>query len=539
MAINIKKFPFDNIRPKQKSILKIIDKTDKKYIIIEAETGIGKSAVATTVCRSYNNGFIVTSTKQLLDQYKNDFGDKSLTCIKGRVNYKCYFNEKLNCESGFCNVNKKQLKECRQEHLCPYYNTRDRACASNIMLTTYQYFLRAMDCASWFKPRNVLVFDECHLFEEQVVQWASINLGKNELNEKYNIFSNAGMEECIKLADVPKGSGFTRENKEWITTMFNLICQKRIEKFEEVKLLLGESVNSIDQLTDEQLDQISGEHKEYYELDKFFRKLNVFLKSDIDKWIIEPIEDGLMLTPLDISDIFLKTIDKLVTDKVIFMSATILDIDGFIKTLGLNKEDVEVIRAESSFDPEKSPIYFKPTCKMNYTTLQNKENLEKIKNKIEEILAQHPNEKGIIHTGNQIISRYLMDNIFDDRLLIRLDETTNIDIINQHKRSKKPTVLVSSSLSEGVDLKGDLSRFQIIIKLPFLSLADKRVLKKSESGDWYLCEMFKKFVQQCGRSTRNEDDYAVTYILDATFKYWFNKAKSKGWFSKKFIRRIK
>ena len=35
--------------------------------------------------------------------------------------------------------------------------------------------------------------------------------------------------------------------------MSNLICQKRIEKFEEVKLLLGESVNSIDQLTDEQL----------------------------------------------------------------------------------------------------------------------------------------------------------------------------------------------------------------------------------------------------------------------------------------------
>lgn len=539
MAIDIKKFPFDKARPKQKSILRTIDKTDKKYIIIEAETGIGKSAVATTVCRSYDNGFIITSTKQLLDQYKNDFGDKSLTVIKGRFNYKCYFSDKLNCESGICNVNKKQFKECRQEHLCPYYNTRDRACASNIMLTTYQYFLRAMDCTEWLKSRNILVFDECHLFEEQVVQWASINLGKLNLNERYNIFSNADIEDCIKLADSPKKSGFTKENEEWILTMFELIAKKRIEKFEEVKLLLGESVKSMEQLTDEQLDEISGEHREYYELDKFYRKLSVFLKSDISKWIIEPIEDGLVLTPIDISDIFKKHIDKMAKDKIIFMSATILDIDGFVETLGLNKEDVEIIRAESSFDPEKSPIYFKSTCKMNYTALQDKENLKKIKNKIEEILAQHPNEKGIIHTGNQTISRYLMDNIFDDRLLIRLDETTNIDIINQHIRSKEPTVLVSSSLSEGVDLKGDLSRFQIIIKLPFLSLADKRVSKKSESGNWYLCEMFKKFVQQCGRSTRNEDDYAVTYVLDATFKYWFNKAKSKGWFSKKFIRRIK
>ena len=87
MAIDIKKFPFDKARPKQKSILRTIDKTDKKYIIIEAETGIGKSAVATTVCRSYDNGFIITSTKQLLDQYKNDFVvDNGVIVEEGLIN---------------------------------------------------------------------------------------------------------------------------------------------------------------------------------------------------------------------------------------------------------------------------------------------------------------------------------------------------------------------------------------------------------------------------------------------------------------------
>lgn len=324
-------------------------------------------------------------------------------------------------------------------------------------------------------------------------------------------------------------------------TILKLVEARRIDKFEEVKLLLGDAVgdlNDMDSLTDEQLDLISGEHKEYYELDKFYHKLKVFLQSDMDKWLIDPIKGGLILTPLEITDIFKNMINKMATDKIIFMSATILDIEGFINILGLSKDDVHVIRADSNFNPEKSPIIFEPTCKMNYQSLQNKENLEKIKNKVIEILNKHQNEKGIIHTGNQTISRYIMDNIFDERLLVRLDDITNMDIIKQHQNSKEPTVLVSSSLSEGVDLKGDLSRFQIIIKLPFLSLADQRVKIKSQQNDWYLCQMFRKFVQQCGRSTRNEEDYSVTYVLDSTFKYWYSKVKGKKWFSKKFMQRI-
>ena len=61
-------------------------------------------------------------------------------------------------------------------------------------------------------------------------------------------------------------------------------------------------------------------------------------------------------------------------------------------------------------------------------------------------------------------------------------------------------------MAEGVDLKDDLSRFQIVIKMPFDSLADPRIKKLTEmNSNWYSCEMMKKFIQQCGRSTRNKD----------------------------------
>ena len=72
-----------------------------------------------------------------------------------------------------------------------------------------------------------------------------------------------------------------------------------------------------------------------------------------------------------------------------------------------------------------------------------------------------------------------------------------------------------------------------------MSVFDHIIKKKSKMGDWYLNNMFMKFVQQCGRSTRNIDDFSKTYVLDGSFWYWFHKAKEKGWFSGNFLRRIK
>ncbi|MBO6273939.1 MAG: DEAD/DEAH box helicase family protein, partial [Methanobrevibacter sp.] len=66
-----------------------------KNIILEAGTGIGKSAIATTLAKMYEDSYILTMTKQLQEQYLHDFGDM-LVEIKGKGNYKC--NYKGNCD---------------------------------------------------------------------------------------------------------------------------------------------------------------------------------------------------------------------------------------------------------------------------------------------------------------------------------------------------------------------------------------------------------------------------------------------------------
>ena len=113
----------------------------------------------------------------------------------------------------------------------------------------------------------------------------------------------------------------------------------------------------------------------------------------------------------------------------------------------------------------------------------------------------------------------MTEAIDSDRFVVREVGESNESLLKYHVTSDKPTVLVSPSLMAGVDLHDDLSRFQIIVKLPYISLADERVKRKmNKNKKWYTCKMLRNLIQECGRSTRNDKDWSVTYILDNAFE---------------------
>ena len=103
--------------------------------------------------------------------------------------------------------------------------------------------------------------------------------------------------------------------------------------------------------------------------------------------------------------------------------------------------------------------------------------------------------------------------------------------------NEDPTVLVSPSMVYGIDLKDDLARFQIIVKLPFLPLGSKRIKQLFDiDKEWYENKMLNAVVQAAGRSTRSKNDYSSTYILDGNFINVVTRAKNK--LPKHFIERI-
>jgi Rad3-related DNA helicase len=82
----------------------------------------------------------------------------------------------------------------------------------------------------------------------------------------------------------------------------------------------------------------------------------------------------------------------------------------------------------------------------------------------------------------------------------------------------QPTVLLSPSLREGVDLPDDFLRFQIITKVPYPDLGDPwTAARQARDPRWYALETAKALVQTYGRSCRHAGDHGVTYVLDAHF----------------------
>ena len=124
------------------------------------------------------------------------------------------------------------------------------------------------------------------------------------------------------------------------------------------------------------------------------------------------------------------------------------------------------------------------------------------------------------------IASYIKKNIKSSRLLTH-DSNNRDEILHKHMTSKEPTILLSPSMTEGVDLQQDMSRFQVVCKVPYPYLGDPLVSKRMHKWNWwYPLQTAKTIVQSVGRSVRSIDDHAVTYILDAKWEDFYRKHKN-------------
>ena len=76
-----------------------------------------------------------------------------------------------------------------------------------------------------------------------------------------------------------------------------------------------------------------------------------------------------------------------------------------------------------------------------------------------------------------------------------------------------------------LDLSEDLSRFQVLSKVPYPYLGDPFVKARMAHDDrWYSWNTALSLVQATGRSIRSREDRATTYMLDADFNNFMARA---------------
>ena len=502
----IENFPFKHARHNQLELItEILNAFEdgKRYVILEAGTGTGKSAIAATLGQILQPAYILTMTKQLQRQYADEFGYAQ---VKGRNNFSCLDSGSLNtCDQGTCQtIRTSDEFACphgikmepskpksdddgenfyqtpftfRSTERCPYWNQKAIAIQEPVSLLNYDYAYLELNYVQHFQKRNIMILDEAHNIEDKIMHKLELNIYNTQLQKDINESIPAGMKEYTDV-------------KEWI-----LFLEAIFDGYNTINTTI---------LAKQKADRI--EHTK-----RKIKEITENIKNNPENWVVDVDEDMVSFKPLNIDEYAEETLFQY-ADHILFMSATILDKDLFCKWLGLDPEDVYYIKSDSPFKKEYRPIHMRLVGPMSKRALWH--TAPKTIPVLQEILNYHKNEKGLIHTNSYQCQKYITDHIKEQRILSHTPKTRE-KVLHDFEASKNPYVLVSPSMSEGVDLPYEKCQFQVIYKVPYPYLGDKQINeRKNKDPQWYAYKTIMTLMQAYGRGMRAENDHCDTYILD-------------------------
>ena len=500
-------FPSEKPRELQlETISKIYNAIEKgyKYIILEAVSGFGKSLIATTLANIYSKekSYILTTTNQLIDQYIDEFGEDKLLHLKPRHKSICkkfsrgtkeYRCSEFRCRYSQCIYyqNSNISKDFDKTNSCEYlYNIKEGQ-KSDTLICTYAYFLKEnFYHKNNLKSRKLIICDEGHNIDDKISDSVALDIKEKQFNKELEL-------------DMDNEFNYIYQNEDYYFYLlkFKKIYESKIKNMDRNNVDYGKYKKRL-----EDIEKFMSYFNKSNENLAFEKTYDNYFGNKYPKFRFKPVTVKNMIH------------DSLFnfSDVCIFMSSSIFDHENFAYDLNINTNEVYSLRVPNIFDISNNPIKIYNEFNMDNEHIENgimKDTLQVIK----DILKKHDKEKGVIHTSNTDQSTFLKNNIDDSRILNEYFKNREEEL-EYFKNSNEPLVLISPSMNEGTDLPGELCRFQIIFKLPYLPSEDARIKKRKETyedgKEWYRFKMLTRLIQGYGRGIRYEDDYCKTYILD-------------------------
>ncbi len=142
LDIVLDSFPSHTLRPYQREILRAgveAFQSGKKCVLVLAPTGFGKSYVDAAF-GSVTESFYVTPQLALIDQLLADPNLKNrFVEIKGRQNYRCYYNPQRGVHVGKCETENYPCHE--RFDICPYWMQKQLALHARSVLMSLAYLI--------------------------------------------------------------------------------------------------------------------------------------------------------------------------------------------------------------------------------------------------------------------------------------------------------------------------------------------------------------------------------------------------------------
>jgi len=526
-------------------------------LVIDAPTGAGKSLIAMWSAHILkelgNRGYMVTSDLSLQDQYETDFYGYGLRwpSIKGVDNYECSVNG-LPFSLGDCKLKGmgyEQAEKLSCYNSCEYLQNRRRAIDQPISLLNYSFWLIQRNYVEAkmqqeertvpFEKRDFVFFDEAHRIDDIVQSHFSPRIEQSLV------------DKMVTLNRFASKNGFQEASytKNKIQSLINHMMSgdkhdvfSAMSEFERILHGFGKVRQVANKMAKKRFG-ISGVPKNWQTAFGHFDRLkdvhckvedylSLIKEVGVDKMVLDQNEHEAKFMCVEESLMINKYLHEKAGFKV-FMSATIGDPKAFVKIMGI--KNAKFIRMDNAFNYDKSPVVFVNRHKLSFR--ERDASLPKVVEILDQIIDKHKGQRGVIHTGSYAFTNYIKQNSKHTfRLMDYENSKEKSDMLELFKK-KDGAVLMGPSLLEGLDLKDDISRFQIFFKVPYPSLGDPLIKAKMKtSNEWYDWKTGISVMQGVGRSVRSNDDWAVTYVLDACFRSLINKP---GFFPPSFMERVK
>jgi len=478
-------------------------------VLIEGPTGIGKSAINFVLGHLSDGAFYTTPQKSLRNQLADDDAlSEGMSALRGRRDYMCSVSD-VNCDE--CPVNLSNDDSCRSTPGCTYWSAKTRAMRSQIAALTFAYLIvdnylpTITDDGEQisFADRELGIIDECHTLEGQV---ASLFAGfkASPWTVPPDVFSVV-RDDIRRLSD-PDRHGDVHHILEDLDDA----CQRYLERH--------------------------GGDPEYEDLvDRCenFRQKFSYYEAEISEgrdWVVDVEDtqhpngsqvDTLQMKPVRV-DRFLSHFIWSRADKWILSTATMpyrQNPERWVDRLGLDG-DTKVIRKPMPFPKERRQIHTS-TMIDTFSGGGDEENWDEIVATVEALARNHEGENGLVHTASYDRAEDLVESL-PGYLAMSDERGVDSDEMVERWQDSPEQILCSPSMTEGVDLKYDLCRWQVLLKVPYPnSHQDSRVaymLDERSDWEWYYQETGLKVWQSIGRAMRAEDDRADYYVLDGSFR---------------------
>ena len=478
-------------------------------VMVQAPTGTGKSLIGESVRRLLaGNSIYACSTKALQDQFLADYPYAKV--IKGRSNYLTsqgmldqfgnrapshYRWSSVTCADCTFTPTTGECRWCPTRNLCPYQVAKMRAEEAELAVLNTSYLFTVaskIGKSSGFIDRDLMILDEADMLESEMLGHVEVEISQRRMQQM----------------------GISPPKKKTVeSSWLAWVDQEAMPKVRDFRNTLPSPNNKTTTL--EQM-------REYDKASELLTRLGVLsteLKRPEPGWVYDGYDDGnVIFRPIKIGK-FGRDLLWPHADKFLLMSATILSADLMADELGYTGT-YELVDVPSNFPIENRKIHVVPIADMAY---KNKPYAwPKMADGIRGVLARHPDERILVHTVSYELARYLYDAInpgANRPVLTYTDSRGKGDTLEQYK-ARPNSVLLAPSMDRGVDLPDDLCRVQVVAKIPYPNVKDKRISARmygSGGRGWYALQTIRTLIQMTGRGIRSKDDHATTYLLDSQF----------------------